>query len=48
MISLAEKLGPVVRILQEFGIDPRYPASLVVPRLYTLAPRLVKKLADAS
>jgi hypothetical protein len=48
MRSIAEILGPLSRVLQRLGIDPRYPASLLMPRLYTLAPRLAVKLGDAS
>ncbi|MCI4447653.1 MAG: hypothetical protein JHC20_07090 [Pyrobaculum sp.] len=48
MRSIVEILGPLSKMLQGLGIDPRYPASLLIPRLYTLAPRLAVKLADAS
>jgi len=48
MRSIAEILGPLSRMLQRLGIDPRYPASLLMPRIYALAPRLAVKLGDAS
>jgi len=48
MRTIMEKLGPLSKILDELGIDPRHPAHLITPRLYTLAPRLAAKLADAS
>ena len=48
MRTIMEKLGPLSKILNELGTDPRYPAHLITPRLYTLAPRLAAKLADAS
>jgi len=46
--KIVEILGPASELLHELGIDPRYPAHLVTPRLYTLAPKLATKLADAS
>ncbi len=48
MRTIMEILGTVSKILRELGIDPRYPTYLVTPRLYTLAPKLATKLADAS
>ncbi|MCC6066649.1 MAG: hypothetical protein LM562_02590 [Pyrobaculum sp.] len=48
MRTIMEKLGLLSKILNKLGIDPRYPAHLITPRLYTLAPRLAAKLADAS
>ncbi|MEZ0318920.1 MAG: hypothetical protein ABWK05_02865 [Pyrobaculum sp.] len=48
MLTLAEKLGLLAKAFQELGIDPRYPTSLLMPRIYFLAPKIVSKLADAS
>jgi hypothetical protein len=48
MRTIMERLGPLSKILDELGIDPRYPARFITPRLYALAPRLAAKLADAS
>ncbi|ACB39565.1 hypothetical protein [Pyrobaculum neutrophilum] len=43
-----EKLGPLSKLLIEIGVDPRLPIQLLVARLYTVAPKLVSRLADAS
>lgn|GEM_PF-1013866 len=48
MRKVIEILGPLSKVLYNLGIDPRYPAPLVTPRIYTLAPKLATKLADAS
>jgi len=46
--TLAEKLGPAVYKLRVIGIEPHYPVALLIPKIFTIAPRLIKKLADAS
>ncbi|ABL88749.1 hypothetical protein Pisl_1595 [Pyrobaculum islandicum DSM 4184] len=48
MRTLLEKLGPLAKILAEMGIDPHLPVYLLTPRIFTIAPKLVNKLADAS
>jgi hypothetical protein len=48
MRTVIEILGPISKILQELGIDPYYPAHLVIPRIFTIAPKLAKRLGDAS
>jgi vacuolar-type H+-ATPase catalytic subunit A/Vma1 len=48
MRTVIEILGPVSKILQELGIDPYYPAYLLTPKLFTIAPKLARRLGDAS
>ncbi|AAL63536.1 hypothetical protein [Pyrobaculum aerophilum] len=48
MRTLAEILGPLANVLKEMGIDPFSPVSLVMPKIFTIAPKLARKLGDAS
>ncbi|ABP50226.1 MULTISPECIES: hypothetical protein [Pyrobaculum] len=48
MKSAAEKLGPLAKLLEDLGINPYAPANLILARLFIIAPKLARRLADAS